>query len=269
MNKEAINEYYLERYALGELPDEETEEIRRSISTAPDLQKALEDIQSSHNDILALYPPKVVMASLLDQMENTPRKSFPFRRVLAISSIAATFLVLCLVLPMLKKEPRIISPESMQDSTLVKGIPAVDLSKTQLLVYRKIQDQVEVLTDGEKAGTGDLLQLAYVTAEAPYGMILSIDGRGLVTVHFPQNTGDPTALELNKQSLLVNAIELDDAPDFERFFFLTSETPIDVDDVLIKVRDQAAKPQQVKRSDLDLPEKLKQYSILILKGEGS
>ncbi len=269
MNNETINDYYLERYAMGELPDEETEEIRRSISTAPHLQEVLEDIQSSNNDILALYPPKAVIASLTSRLEKTPHKSFPIRQVLAISSIAATFLILFLVLPMLKKEPRIIYPGSMQDSTLVKGIPAVDLSKTQLLVYRKIRDQVEILTDGEKAGTGDLLQLAYVTAEDPYGMILSIDGRGLVTVHFPQNTGDPTALEMNKQSLLVNAIELDDAPDFERFFFLTSEAPIDVDDVLIKVKGQATKPQQVKRSGLDLPENIKQYSILILKGEGS
>jgi len=269
MNKETIADYYLERYALGELPDDETEEIRRSIMTAPDLQKALEDIQSSNNDILALYPPKTVMASLLDRMENAPHKPFPLRRVFAISSVAAAFLIVFLVLPLFKKEPRIIYPGSKQDSVSVKGIAAVDLTKTQLLVYRKIQDRVEILTDGEKAGTGDLLQLAYVTAEDPYGMILSIDGRGLVTVHFPQNTEDPTALEMNKQSLLVNAIELDDAPDFERFFFLTSVTPIDVDDILMKVKDQAAKPQLVKRSDLVLPENLKQHSILILKGEGS
>lgn len=269
MNKETINEYYLERYALGELPDEETQEIRRSISTRPDLLEALDDIQSSNNDILALYPPKIVMAGLVDRLEKTPQKTIPLRRILAISSVAATFLILFLVLPLIKKGPGITGPEIMQDSTLVKGIPAVDLSKTQLLVYRKIQDRVEILTDGEKAGKGDLLQLAYVTAEDPYGMILSIDGRGLVTVHFPQTIGDPTALEMNKQSLLVNAIELDDAPDFERFFFLTSETPIDVDTVLTKVQDQAGKPQQVKRSDLDLPENFKQYSILILKGESS
>jgi len=269
MNNETINEYYLERYALGELPDEETQEIRRSIATHPALQEALDNIQSSNNDILALYPPKTVMASLLDRLERAPQKIFPFRRVFAISSVVATFLILFLVLPLFKKEPRIIYPGGKQDSVSVKGIPAVDLSKTQLLVYRKIRDQVELLADGEKARKGDLLQLAYVTAEDSFGMILSIDGRGLVTMHFPQDREEPTTLEMNKQFLLANAIELDDAPDFERFFFLTSETPIDVDDILIKVKDQAAKPQQVIRSDLDLPESLKQYSILILKGEGS
>jgi hypothetical protein len=268
MNKETINEYYLERYALGELPDEEKEEIQRLTSTDLDLQAALEEIKSSDRDILSLYPPTIIKANLLAQLEKAPDKSFPLRRVLVISSAVATFLILILVLPIFKKEPRIIFSDSRQDITLVKGIPAVDLSKTQLLVYRKIQDQVEILTDGKPARTGDLLQLAYITAEETYGMILSIDGRGLVTMHFPQDKGESTALELNKQSLLANAIELDDAPDFERFFFLTSETPIDVDAVLKKVKDQAENTEQVKQSDLDLPESFKQYSVLILKGEG-
>jgi len=268
MNKETINEYYLERYALGELPDEEKEEIHRLSSSVPEIQAALEGIKSSDRDILSLYPPTIVKANLLTQLENAPDKSFPLRRVLVISSAVATFLILILVLPIFKKEPRIIFPDSRQDIILVKGIPAVDLSKTQLLVYRKIQDQVEILTDGKPARTGDLLQLAYVTAEETYGVILSIDGRGLVTLHFPGDKGESTALELNKQYLLTNAIQLDDAPGFERFFFLTSGSPIDVDAVLRTVKDQAENVEQVKQRNLDLPERYKQYSVLILKGEG-
>jgi hypothetical protein len=268
MNKETINEYYLERYALGELPDEEKEEIGRLSSSVPEIRAVLEEIKSSDRDILTLYPPPTVKAILLARLEKAPDKSFPLKRVLTISSAVATFLILILVLPLFKKEPGIISRDSRQDITLVKGIPAVDISKTQLLVYRKIQDQVEILTDGKQAKTGDLLQLAYVTAEETYGVILSIDGRGLVTLHFPGGKGESTALELNKQFLLANAIELDDAPGFERFFFLTSGSPIDVDAVLRKVKDQSDNVEQVKQRDLDLPESFKQYSVLILKGEG-
>ena len=269
MNKETISEYYLERYALGELPDEEEENIRRLSFSFPEIQAALEEIQSSDRDILALYPPLTVKAGLLAQLGKKSKKPFPLRQVLAISSVVAVFLVLILVLPLNRQKPAMISPELKQDAPLVKGIPAVDLSQTQLLVYRKIQDQVEILSNGEIARTGDLLQLAYVTTQDSYGMILSIDGRGAVTLHLPEKKGESTKLESGKQFLLPNAIQLDDAPKFERFFFLTSRSPIDVDGVLQEARDLAKNPQQVQQDKLNLPEKFTQYSILILKGEGS
>jgi hypothetical protein len=269
MNKETISEYYLERYALGELPAGEKEGIRRLSSSVPEIQAALEGIKSSDRDILALYPPLTVKASLLTQLTETSKKPFPLKRVLTISSAVATFLILILVLPLLKKDPRIIYPGAQPDVTLVKGIPTVDLSRTQLLVYRQIQDQVEILADGEKARAGDLLQLAYVSTEDSYGMILSIDGRGTVTLHLPESKGESTQLEWGKQFLLPNAIELDDAPKFERFFFLTSESPIDVIGVLREAQNLAENPEQVQLNNLDLPESFKQYSVLIRKGEDS
>jgi hypothetical protein len=100
-------------------------------------------------------------------------------------------------------------------------------------------------------------------------MILSIDGKGAVTLHLPERKGDSTKLELGKQSLLSNAFELDDAPEFERFFFLTSDSPIDVDGVLQEAQDLAKNLEQIRQNNLDLPESYEQYSVLILKGEGS
>ena len=269
MQKETISEYYLERYALGELPDEEEEKIRRLSSSTPEILTALEEIKSSDRDILALYPPQAVKARLLTLLDDKPNKTFPLRRVLSISTAVATFLILILVLPLLKQKPRVIYPDAEQDVTLIKGIPTVDLSKTQLLVYRKMQDKVEILSDGQHARTGDLLQLAYVTTEDSYGMILSIDGRGTVTLHLPESTGESTKLEVRKQFLLPNAIELDDAPKFERFFFLTSNSPIDVDGVLQEAQGLARNPELVQQHNIALPKSYNQYSVLILKGEGS
>ena len=202
-------------------------------------------------------------------MQKNQKKSFPLRRVLTISSVVATFLVIILVLPLFKQKAKIIHPVGEREVTLVKGMEAVDLSRTQLLVYRKIKDRVETLSDGERARAGDLLQLAYVSTEDSYGMILSIDGRGAVTLHLPESKGDTTKLELSKQSLLPNAFELDDAPEFERFFFLTSDSPIDVDGILLEAQDMAKNLEQIRQNNLDLPESFKQYSVLILKGEGS
>ncbi len=271
MNNEILSEYYLERYVLEELPDEYAEEIRRQVTSDPELRAALKNIESSNRDILALYPPPTVKANLLARLSEAQRKtvSFPFRWILTISSaFAVVLLFLFLILPALKEKAGLEPFDSGQDLSLVKGIPKVDLSRTQLLIYRKINDQVEILTDGKRAVAGDLLQLAYVAAKESYGMILSIDGRGGITLHFPDERGGSTKLDQNKKSLLPHAIELDDAPGFERFFFITSESRIDVEDVLKRAESLAKDPEWVKRAALDLSEGLNQYSVLILKGEG-
>ena len=280
MNKEVISEYYLERYALEELPDEDAEEIHRLASTYPEIQNALKEIESSNRDILSLYPASTVKASLLARLHETQGnpteggwviKTFPLRlkRILYISSAFATVMVLLiLILPGLRKESGIETFEAVQDFPLVKGIQNIDLSKTQLLIFRKKKDKVEILTDGKRASAGDLLQLAYVASKESYGTILSIDGRGVITLHFPAEKGGSTDLELNKKFSLPNAIELDDAPGFERFFLITSESPIDVDDILNKAENLAKDPERAEQAELDLPDSIKQYSILILKGEG-
>jgi anti-sigma-K factor RskA len=279
MNKEIISEYYLERYVLGELPSEDAEKIYRLASTQPEIQNALEEIVSSNRDILSLYPASTVKANLLARVEEVQGrpaevgwfiKTFSLRRILYISSaVAAALVFFILILPSLKKETGTIPSDLGDDFSLVKGIQSIDLSKTQLLIFRKDKDKVEILKDGMQASTGDLLQLAYVAAKEPYGMILSIDGRRSVTLHFPEEKGASTELMLNKRALLANAIKLDDAPSFERFFLITSGSPVDVDDILKKAENLAKIPERAKQMELDLPDSIKQYSVLILKGERS
>jgi len=151
----------------------------------------------------------------------------------------------------------------------VKGISHIDLTKTQLLVFRKNKEDVEILDSGTLSNKGDLLQLAYVAAHEPYGIILSIDGRGEISLHFPEDKNGSTELLMNKKSLLPHAIELDDAPDFERFFFITSKNKINVQDVLLLVEELAKNPGRLRESELDLAEGMEQYSVLIIKGEDS
>lgn len=279
MNKLAVSDYYLERYVLGELAGGEAEEIQTVVSSDPEVRRALAEIESSNRDILALYPPstvtKMLMARLKEAQDRPAAEGrlfrlIPLRPMLAVSSALAVVLAfVILILPRFRKPAVIIPPVAEEESALVKGIQSIDLSKTQLLVYRKNKDLVEILTDGRQAGKGDLLQLAYVTTRDPYGLILSIDGRGGVTLHFPADKGGSSLLELNKKTPLPHAIELDDAPGFERFFLITSGFPIDVSDVLKKAEDLARDGERVRREKLDLAEDLEQYSVLILKGEGS
>jgi hypothetical protein len=283
MSTGVISEYYLERFVLGELSPEEAGEVERAAAADLRVRASLDGIESSNRAILARYPAAAFKAGLLARLKDAedgaparerrrlfPALDSPWKRSFAFVSAAAV-LVLAAVLigPRIKGVSEALTSGPGIDETLVKGEAAVDLTKTQLLVFRKRGDLAEALGDGNVAGPGALLQLAYVAASERYGVILSIDGGGGVTRHFPAEEGGSTLLALNKRSLLPNAIELDDAPGFERFFLVTSERPIDVNAVLAEARALAGDPVRARRSELDLPAGQNQRSVLILKGEGS
>ncbi len=279
MNEENYSDYYLERYILGELPEEDAREMRHRASTNPEVLAALENIESSNQAVLLRYPPSMVKERLLGRLvEARGRKrekgwltrTTPLRRLLLVSSaFAAALLFLVFIRPSLRKEGVSGEARAGEEYSQAKGTEALDLLKTQLLVYRKNKDRVEMLTDGSLSKAGDLLQLAYVADRAPYGAILSIDGRGGVTLHYPSEQGETTDLTQNKRVLLPNAIELDDAPSFERFFFLTSTSPIDLAGILEQAKILAADAARAREGRLALPEGIDQSTIIILKGEGS
>jgi hypothetical protein len=284
MSYGVVSEYYLERFVLGELPPEDAGEVARAAAVDPRVRAALDAIDSSNRAILARYPAEDFKSGLLSRLETAEggapglgrrrffpeRIAFPWKRSLAFASAAAALLIAAvLIVPGIKGPSHALPPGSGLDDAVVKGEAGIDLRTTQLLVYRKDGELAETMKDGNVAEPGDLLQLAYVAASEHYGVILSIDGRGGVTRHFPAEEGGSTLLALNKRSLLPNAIELDDAPGYERFFLVTSKTPIDIAAVVAKAGDLAADPGQARSSDMDLPAGLKQRSVLILKGEGS
>jgi hypothetical protein len=194
--------------------------------------------------------------------------SIPFKRLLYVSpAFAIAMVIILILLPLHKKDIHFSTIESLADNTRIKGKQTIDMSKSQLLIHRKCKDRIELLKNGAQGKAGDLLQLAYVAAKELYGVILSIDGNGNVTLHFPDETNKSTSLKQNKKVLLPNAIELDNAPAFERFFFITSGSQINVDFILKKAEKLARYPEKIKRDNIDLPKSINQYSITILKSE--
>jgi hypothetical protein len=77
--------------------------------------------------------------------------------------------------------------------------------------------------------------VSYRADSEPHGVIVSLDGAGEVTLHFPEDASQSTALNGNG-NVRLHAFELDDAPAFERFFFVTSTDPLDVAQVMDSVR---------------------------------
>jgi hypothetical protein len=136
-----------------------------------------------------------------------------------------------------------------------------------LLLYRQESGPPQQLADGALGRAGDLLQLGYVAAGQPNGALLSIDGRGGVTLHFPAAVDGATALHQRGVTLLDRSFRLDDAPHFERFFFVTASDgrTLSLAAVLDSARQLAQRGDAARSQPLPLPPSLHQTSLLLHK----
>jgi hypothetical protein len=135
---------------------------------------------------------------------------------------------------------------------------------THLYVLRQDGGAESELSDRDQARPGDLLQLAYRAGPAQSGVILSIDGAGTATLHFPAQPTDTPLLDRRGRVALDHAFELDEAPDFERFFFVTSRPgeQLRVTEVLEAAR-ELAQSDEAAKGKLDLPGAWSQTSLLL------
>ncbi|MGD8538445.1 MAG: hypothetical protein PVI66_06990 [Candidatus Aminicenantes bacterium] len=270
MKTNRVNSWELERYLLGELPRRRMDEIRRILETDSGLKEELASLKRSNEEILAQYPAETMAPQIKAreerEHEDRIRRPILIRRLLYASPVFAAALV---VLFIVFQNPGGRTTQDIQElgGTRIKGTETIDMSKPHILVHRKVNDSVELLESGDSARAGDLLQIAYVSVGVPYGVILSIDGRGVVTLHFPESEDKEPTLDQNKKTLLHSSYELDDAPDFERFFFITSKSKINVQAILNSAKVLAEHPEKSENEELDLPDSLNQYSLLVKKGE--
>nr|MDQ3003628.1 ActD-like protein [Fibrobacterota bacterium] len=94
---------------------------------------------------------------------------------------------------------------------------------------RNTPDGPEQVVPGASAGAGDIFQVEYHPGNFAYGAILSVDGNGAVTLHWPSALDASTAWSSVTEHRLPKAFELDEAPRFERFHLLLSAKPIDLE----------------------------------------
>ena len=102
-----------------------------------------------------------------------------------------------------------------QSDTRIKGLDA------RMEVWKKTDAGIVQLQDLDEVHEGDEIQLRYAVPEKCFGLLFSMDGNGALTLHM----GDGVkAVELapGKMNSLPFAYKLDDAPYFEKFFFVTS-----------------------------------------------
>ena len=105
-----------------------------------------------------------------------------------------------------------------------------------LALYRRTSGGSETLADGAVARQGDLVRVGYRSAGHAYGVIFSIDGRQTVTMHLPPEGDRAAPLAREATVLLDRAYELDDAPLWERFYFVAGDAPFDVAPIVAAAR---------------------------------
>jgi anti-sigma factor RsiW len=251
-----VSDLQLERYLLGELSQEERTALEARLSHDELLAARLEELRSSNQEILSHYPPAEMSARIIARAEQgtsrRPSTLSPRRPLVALVPLAAVIAALALLLP--------IRLGRDDDGTRLKGLDS------RLVVHRQVSGGAEELSSGAAATRGDVLQVSYVAGGARYGVIVSLDGNGVVTVHYPERGQAAGELEPSGLVSLPYAYELDDAPGFERFFLVTSSQSFALGSVLEAVeRLKASDPQ---RSDLELTESLAQTSFLLVKKDG-
>jgi hypothetical protein len=136
-----------------------------------------------------------------------------------------------------------------------------------LRVYRKGAAGPELLAHGQRVEAGDVLQLGYLVPGMNYAVLLSIDGRARVTLHFPENKDGSTRLSaVQGEQLLPAAYELDDAPEYERFVLITARRPLRVPELLRAAGELSRRREGAREKPLALPAYAEQVSVLLEKG---
>jgi hypothetical protein len=265
-----VPEWMLERYLLDELPQKKRRQIENDLARDPALRAELEKLRASDREILGAYPAEQMLPGILKKA--TPAKPEPvpphrLRLAWAAAPAAALIIFLAVILPLLMQRRRAVPENSRsEDYVGIKGGEPLSLSAPPALqIFRKGNGAERILRDGEVAMAGDLLQLAYIPRGQTHGVILSIDGWGSATLHFPEKTNSSTALANGRRVFLASSYELDRAPRFERFFFITAMDPLPTAAIMEKAMALAAAHDQAMSGRLDLPRRFGQYSLLVRK----
>lgn len=259
-----IPEYVLEQYVLGDLPEAQMAELASRIDTDPDLAARLDAVRASNEQILRSYPPVWFAAEVAKRSCVVPARAYrprAWRRapLLALVPVISTVIALFI----LRAPDDVSGPRQGlgdPDITRIKGM------EPHITVYRKSGEQAERIDSTMAVRRGDILQLSYVAAGRRFGTIVSVDGRGATTLHFPETLTASTELAQGGEIPIRHAYEIDDAPEFERFFFITDSLPIPVADVLRAAENLAREPGVAASQMLSLPS-VGQHAVLVRKKE--
>jgi hypothetical protein len=205
-----IPDWKLERYRLRELSADETARIDALLKTDETLRARVQALDADDAATRTKYP-HLTRTKLREGVAAAPVRSPWLMPALALA-VALVGGVVAL---------QLTRPD--EDEVRFKG------DGPTLHLFRLAGAEPERLDDGAKVKPHDVVQVAFELSGAKHVVIVSVDGLGHATLHWPRDGKTEAPVGFNK---LPESFELDDAPGFERFFLVTSDAPLVVGDVL-------------------------------------
>ena len=242
-----LPEPLLERLHLGELPADEQERLRAALTPAD--RARLAELAADDAAILLTHPPARIAAEVRRRLGGDRRRRALWLAApgVAVAAAALAFAILA------RPEPPVAAVEGPAEHVTAKGDP-------RLLVFRRTAAGSEPLLPGAAVAPGEELRLGWLVDAPVRGAIVSLDGRGVVTPHWP--SAGAATLQRGRV-LLDHAYALDDAPDFERFVLVVGPEA-DLDSAVRAARAVAGAPDAATRP-LPLPPGCTQTDVLIRK----
>lgn len=277
-----VPELMIEKLALGELPAGQAAVLRERLGAEG--KERLAGIERSNAEILREHPPGEVAVEVrrrlarLDEAEAAaPRRGGAAGWLLWVPVAAAAAAVLLWfagrdgderpeVAPLVAKAETDVVPDAKGSDS--QGPEQIYLKGDPRLMIDRVQDgRLTRMASGDAVAPGELLQVAYLANGVQQGVVVSIDGAGVATLHFPASEQGSAMLEQGGRVGLPESYELDAAPGFERFFFVTvdeAEPTLEVAKVMEAAR-ELAKSERAQDGELVLPQGWKQQAIVLRK----
>jgi hypothetical protein len=224
-SNERIPDWLLERLSAGELPEKQAQALRQRLCQQGE-ECRLTALATSNTEILAAFPPERIVPEIERRVAasecKATRKASRHVRPFWALSLATACATAVVVLLAVRKPTNVGKP--WQD-LIADPSPGYNGIKGEpwMRIYRKTKSGEERLQAGKSVRNGDILQIRYYAGVKSYGVIASIDARGIVTFHLPENANQAATLVQRGAQALAHSYELDDSPGFERFIFVTSD----------------------------------------------
>jgi hypothetical protein len=245
-----IPDLLLEQLLCGDLPAAEHDALAQRVAQDPDASQRLEALRADSARLLSRYPASVQAAQISAQLHKNKKQTHRNKLALLAAPLAAA-LVAVLLLPTDTKTPQ-DGPDA-PDTTRVKGL------QPGLRIFKKGAGEPARLDAEATARAGDVLQIGWRAQPGQHVAVLSLDGRGQITRHWPRDA-DVTAPAPQADGMTPDAYQLDDAPDLERFFLVTSPQPIKLSDL-----EAALRALPTPRAALTLPSPQNQHDLIVRK----
>ncbi|MDQ3233130.1 MAG: DUF4384 domain-containing protein [Pseudobdellovibrionaceae bacterium] len=253
----SIPQLHLERWLTGNLNDRDKQKLKLRFDEEL-ISSRLGELEQENRDFWQQNPFQDGIKDLkgrLRPVDHANIQRLPGSRRMAPLILLPLALIASLLLWVV---PQRLSIDS--DTILVKG------DNTLLFVYKKTLDGAVRLSSGDILKPGDVVQLAYESTEAGYGMIFSVDSQGVWTLHFPEGPSQSNELKTGARIHLNSAYRLDASPRFERFYFIRSQKVFDTPSMERTLRSLMVKNDFEGLEKLPIDKGFEQSTFLIRKG---